>query len=184
MIAWKKYRKKTIYLLLTIISSVTLSVLFQPLLTNNALDVLVNIYSILAGFLIGVIALIGDPSSLPSGSWRIAEISTQNTFRKLRNTKNLLYVYLLTLFAIFAYKLVAVPETLEIIKGIPLGVKLIPYLSGLKDIVERGILFLSFVAFSYSFTLPNSLFSIQKKRVEKEIEDRREQANIKPSQNK
>lgn len=176
---WKKYRRKTAYLLLTIIGSGFFAVLFQPLLTDEALDVLVNIYSILAGFLIGVIALIGDPSSLPTGSWRVAESATSNTFRKLRSTKNLLYVYLVTLFVIFSYKLLAVPATLEVIKGLPFGHEALPFLSCVKVVVEQFILFLSFVAFSYSFTLPNSLFEIQKKRVEKEIENRRDQANIK-----
>ncbi|MDV2383792.1 hypothetical protein Q5N63_17100 [Vibrio cholerae] len=176
---WKKYRKKTAYLLLTLVGSGVFAVLFQPLLTEKALDVLVNIYSILAGFLIGVIALIGDPSSLPTGSWRVAESATSNTFRKLRSTKNLLYVYLITLFAIFSYKLIAVPETLEVIKELSFGLAALPYLKTVKIFVEQAILFLSFVAFSYSFTLPNSLFDIQKKRVEKEIENRREQANIK-----
>lgn len=176
---WTKYKKKSIFLLLTIIGSGCFSVLFQPLLTDKALDVLVNIYSILAGFLIGVIALIGDPSSLPAGSWRVAESSTKNTFRQLNSTKNLLYIYLITLFAIFSYKLLAVPAMLGVIKALPLGTEVLPYLSGLKVFVEQIILFFSFVAFSYSFTLPNSLFKIQKKRVEKEIENRREQANIK-----
>tara|TARA_Y100000588_G_scaffold301948_1_gene324036 strand:- start:271 stop:810 length:540 start_codon:yes stop_codon:yes gene_type:complete len=176
---WKKYRRKSIYLLLTIIGSGAFSVLFQPLLTDKALDVLVNIYSILAGFLVGVIALIGDPGSLPTGGWRVAESSTKNTFRKLNSTKNLLYVYLITLFAIFSYKLLAVPATVDLVKGLPFGAEALPYLSGVKVHVEQLILFLSFVAFSYSFTLPNSLFNIQKKRVEKEIENRREQANIK-----
>lgn len=176
---WKYYRKKTTYLLLTLIGSSVLAVYFQPLLTDKALDVLVNIYSILAGFLVGVIALIGDPSSLPSGSWRVAESATKNTFRKLRNTKNLLHVYLLTLFLIFSYKLLAVPETINVLKSIPIGLKILPYLSDLKSLVEQFILFLSFVAFSYSFTLPNNLFNIQRRRVEKEIECRREKSNIK-----
>ncbi|WP_283627787.1 hypothetical protein [Shewanella baltica] len=176
---WKKYRKKTIYLLLTIVFSGIFAVLLQPFLTDKALDVLVNIYSILAGFLVGVIALIGDPSSLPTGSWRVAENATQNTFRKLRSTKNLLYVYLLTLFAIFSYKLLAVPHALDVIKTTHWGLFILPYLSDFKVFVEQVILFLSFIAFSYSFTLPNSLFNIQKARVEKEIENRREQANIK-----
>lgn len=172
------------FLLLTIVCSGCFSVLFQPLLTDNALDVLVNIYSILAGFLIGVIALIGDPSSLPSGSWRVAESSIRNTFRQLKSTKNLLYVYLITLFAIFSYKLLAVPATLAVIKELPLGNKILPYLGDVKVLVEQIILFFSFVAFAYSFTLPNSLFNIQKKRVEKEIENRRELANIKKEPDK
>ncbi|AMF92383.1 hypothetical protein AL536_02575 [Vibrio fluvialis] len=175
----EKYRRKTIYLLLTIVSSGFFAVLFQPILTDKALDVLVNIYSILAGFLVGVIALIGDPSSLPNGSWRVAESATKNTFRKLSSTKNLLHVYLVTLFAIFSYKLFSVPQTIEIIKDLPYGTMLLPYLGKIKSFVEQVILFLSFVAFSYSFTLPNSLFNIQKMRVEKEIENRRKDANIK-----
>ncbi|OOE43991.1 hypothetical protein BZG06_10145 [Salinivibrio kushneri] len=178
MISWKKYMRKTIYLLLTIVFSGVFAVLFQPLLTDKALDVLVNIYSILAGFLVGVVALVGDPSSLPAGSWRVAENSTKNTFRKLRSTKSLLYVYLLTLLAIFSYKLLAVPEALEVIKRLPFSDDVIPYLSGLKEFSEQVILFLSFLAFSYSFTLPNSLFKIQKQRVEKEIEKRRQDDNI------
>ena len=176
---WRKYRAKTLYLLATVVVSICLSIVFQPFVTSKALDVLVNIYSILAGFLVGVIALIGDPSSLPSGSWRVAENATSNTFRKLRSTKNLLYIYLFTLLIIFMYKLVVVPEAILIIKNLPWGVKLLPYLSYLKELTEQFILFISFVAFSYSFTLPNSLFKIQKKRVEKEIESRREQAGIK-----
>lgn len=181
MSIWKSYLRKTVYLLITVSGSAVFAVLFQPLLTDKALDVLVNIYSILAGFLIGVIALIGDPSSLPSGSWRIAESATKNTFRKLRSTKNLLHIYLLTLFAIFSYKLFAVPQTLSAIKKLPygIGMGIIPYLPQVKSLFEIIILFLSFIAFSYSFTLPKSLFEIQKKRVEKEIESRRDKANIK-----
>lgn len=175
----RKYMRKTLYLFLTLVCSYFLAVLFQPLLTEKALDVLVNIYSILAGFLIGIIALIGDPSSLPSGSWRIAENATQNTFRKLKSTKNLLYIYLLTLFIIFSYKLLAVSETKDVIISLPFGIDLLEHLKTFKKITEEFILFLSFVAFSYSFTLPNSVFEIQKRRVEKEIESRREQANIK-----
>lgn len=145
MSSLKKYRKKTTYLFLTLVGSIVLSVFFQPLLSDKALDVLVNIYSILAGFLIGVIALIGDPSSLPSGSWRVAESATNNTLRRLRSTKNLLYVYLITLFLIFSYKLLAVPEAIGVVKTIPWGLKLIPYLSGIKIFAEQLILFLSFV---------------------------------------
>ena len=77
------------------------------------------------------------------------------------------------------YKLVVVPEAILVIKNLPWGVKLLPYLSYLKELTEQFILFISFVAFSYSFTLPNSLFNIQKKRVEKEIESRRQQSGIK-----
>lgn len=174
---YKKYIRKTRYLLFTLISSILLAILFQPLLTDKALDVLVNIYSILAGFLIGIIALIG-PNSLPKGSWRTAEISVKNIFRKLNSTKILLYIYLITLLFIFLYKLLAVSATIEVIKRLPLGIEILPYLSRLKICAERAILFLSFTAFSYSFKLPNLLFKIQKESIEKEIENRRRKVNI------
>jgi hypothetical protein len=105
---WKKYRNKTVFLFFTLLISGFLAATLQPVLNEKALDILVNIYSILAGFLIGVIALIGDPSSLPSGSWRIAEASTKNVFRNLQGTRNLLTVCLITLFCIFIYKLLSV----------------------------------------------------------------------------
>jgi len=178
MANWKKYQKKSIFLITSMLISGFLCVLFQPLLNEKALDLLVNIYSILAGFLIGVIALIGDPSSLPSGSWRIAESSTKNVFRNLQGTRNLLSIYLLTLFLIFMYKLLSVSgvETILNSYGItPLDKSL---LQTFKVWFEMGILFFSFIAFSYSFMLPAKLFSIQQQRVNKEIENRRKEANI------
>lgn len=175
---WKKYSKKTTSLLLTLIVSGSLSVFFQPLLNDNALDTLVNIYSILAGFLIGVIALIGDPASLPSGSWRIAEAATKNTFRSLQGTRNLLYIYLLTLFLIFLYKLLSIDGITSILisYGVTLDVK--SYLVVIKEWSELFILFCSFVAFGYSFKLPSKLYLIQYQRVNKEIASRRKEANI------
>jgi hypothetical protein len=178
MAAWNKYKKKSIFLMISLFVSGFLCVLFQPLLNEKALDILVNIYSILAGFLIGVIALIGDPSSLPSGSWRIAEASTKNVFRNLQGTKNLLTIYLITLFLIFMYKLLSLNGVVIILNnyGVPSIDK--AFLLMLKVWFEKGILFFSFVAFSYSFMLPAKLFSIQQQRVSKEIENRRKDSNI------
>lgn len=175
----KKHMKKTVYLITTCILSVFFAVLFQPLLTINALDTLVSIYSILAGFLIGIIALIGDPASLPLGSWRIAEASTRNTFRDLKGTRNLLYVYLVTLFCIFMYKLLSVDGVINILEPLQLEIDLRTVLLTMKEKSELFILFCSFVASSYSFVLPGKLFSIQEQRVEKEIARRRAEVNIK-----
>jgi hypothetical protein len=173
MAEWRKYVKKTIFLLLTIVVSGLFSYAFQPLVKGSSLDVLVNIYSILAGFLVGVIALIGDPSSLPTGSWRIAESASKNTFRSLHSTKNLLHAYLITLLLIFIYKLFFT-DGIEIIKTMSVwDVSISEYIQVAKKVMEHSILFLSSIAFIYSFTLPGKLFSIQKDRVEKEISSRR-----------
>lgn len=173
MAGWRRYIKKTIFLLLSIAVGSVFSFVFQPLVKSSSLDVLVNIYSILAGFLIGVIALIGDPSSLPKGSWRIAESASRNTYRSLQGARNLLYIYLITLLAIFMYKLLFV-DGLELIEKISiLNFNIGIYILRAKNIFEYIILFTSAVAFIYSFKLPGKLFSIQKDRVSKEIDDRR-----------
>lgn len=174
MAEWHKYVRKTLFLLLSIVVSGLFSYAFQPLVKESSLDVLVNIYSILAGFLVGVIALIGDPSSLPTGSWRIAESASKNTFRSLHSTKNLLYAYLITLLCIFIYKLIFV-DGIEVIKTISIwGFEFSSHIQAAKVYMEYAILFLSSVAFIYSFKLPEKLFSIQKDRVSREIESRRE----------
>lgn len=174
MAEWRKYIKKTTFLLITVVISGLFSYAFQPLVKESSLDVLVNIYSILAGFLVGVIALIGDPSSLPTGSWRIAESASKNTFRSLHSTKNLLYAYLITLLLIFIYKLFFT-DGVEIIKTISIcGINISEYVQDAKKAIEHSILFLSSIAFIYSFKLPGKLVSIQKDRVSKEIDSRRE----------
>lgn len=176
---FKQYRTKLIYFALTLVVSVFLAVLFQPLLNEKALDTLVNIYSILAGFLIGVIALLGDPTSLPAGSWRIAEASTRNIFRNLKSSRNLLFVYLITLFCIFIYKLLSIDGIIEILEPLELKMDLRSSLLKAKEWSELFILFCSFVASGYSFILPSKLFSIQKQRINKEIKRRRKESNIK-----
>ncbi len=176
---WKKYRKKSIFFIASLFVSFFFCIIFQPFLNEKALDLLVNIYSILAGFLIGVIALIGDPSSLPKGSWRIAESSSRNVYRNLQGTRNLLSIYLLTLFLIFMYKLLSVNGVEALFHSNNLTFVKKSTLQTIKVWSEMGILFLSFMAFSYSFKLPAKLFSIQQQRVNKEIESRRKKANIK-----
>lgn len=176
---WGKYKKKTLFLLTTLVVSIFFAVFFQPIINEKALDILVNIYSILAGFLIGVIALIGDPASMPVGSWRIAEAATKNTFRRLAGTRNLLYVYLITLFLIFMYKLLSVAALTTLLQPYINTTDSQPYLSSFKKWTELFILFFACIAFSYSFKLPAVLFKIQQSRVKKEIENRRTNANIK-----
>ncbi|WP_429216728.1 hypothetical protein [Aeromonas veronii] len=170
---WRKYTKKTFFLLLSIVVSSLFSYFLQPLVKGSSLDVLVNIYSILAGFLIGVIALIGDPSSLPTGSWRIAEHASKNTFRSLNSTKNLLHAYFITSLLIFIYKLVFIDGFDIVNKITPFGMDIHEYVITAKVFMEHSILFFSSIAFIYSLKLPGKLFSIQQARVSKEIDSRK-----------
>ncbi len=66
----------------------------QPLVHGNdqATSIIVTVCSILVGFLVAIIAIIGDPLLVPPGSWRIAEGNRQKTVQRLTRHKRLLNV--------------------------------------------------------------------------------------------
>lgn len=130
----------------------------QPLIhgNDNAINIIVTVFSILAGFLVAIITIIGDPSSLPSGGWQRARLGSEALYNRLTRHKLLFLMYLTTLLLIFVASLT---------KG-----KFI-----FLDIwIERVYLFFSIAAFSLSFQLPSSLMNLHKERIEHEIESRRE----------
>ena len=165
-------------LFIIIMVSIVLAKFLQPYINTDALDVLVNIYSILAGFIVGVIALIGDPTTMPSGDWVQAEKSLKNTMNRLKGTRNLLYVYLMTLFLIFVYKMGSVEFGIDLLKSIDFEGDPEQEIKSIKKQTEFFILFFAFVALFYSFKLPSKLFAIQQFRVEEEIKRRRREDNI------
>nr|WP_319491843.1 hypothetical protein [uncultured Desulfobacter sp.] len=129
----------------------------QPLIHDNtsAINIIVTVFSVLAGFLVAVITLIGDPASLPSGSWRRAELGSRVLYTRLTRHKLLFLLYLSTLFLIFISVLV---------KGkYPM----------LEIWIERIFMFFAISAFALSFQLPQALMNLHKERIENEIESRR-----------
>lgn len=130
----------------------------QPLIhgNDNAINIIVTVFSILAGFLVAIITIIGDPSSLPSGGWQRARLGSEVLYNRLTRHRLLFLLYLTTLLLIFVASL---------IKG-----KVII----LDTWIERIYLFFSIAAFSLSFQLPTSLMNLHKERIEHEIESRRE----------
>ena len=129
----------------------------QPLVHGNdqAAGIIVTVYSILAGFLVAIIAIVGDPLLVPPGSWRIAEGNREKTVRRLTRHKHLFYIYLLSLGMIFAAALVKGSHPTCTIW------------------LERGYLFLSVFAFVLSLCLPGALMRMQQERIDHIIESRR-----------
>ncbi|RZR30146.1 hypothetical protein D8T63_01475 [Vibrio vulnificus] len=170
------YNKFTIF---AAIASGIFSYLFYPLMNTDSMNALVSIYSILAGFLIGVISLLGDPMLIPSGSWRVAQASSANAYRSLTSTKMLLYIYLFTLLLIFVHKIIFVEN-----QSLPLEMafrdeieQFLLWAKSYKDCVDTIVLFFALLAFLFSFRLPSRLYEIQHQRVENEIEARRRREN-------
>jgi hypothetical protein len=131
--------------------------LAKPLMLENseALSVIVTAYSILAGFLVGIITMIGDPKSLPSGSWQVARLSSEIIYRRLKRHRFLFTAYLATIALIF------------------LSILLKKNHSDINAFVEYSYLFLAIFCFLYSLKLPSTLMQLQEERIEEEIKARR-----------
>jgi hypothetical protein len=135
----------------------------KPLIANNqdAINVIVTVFSILAGFLVALITLIGDPKSLPSGGWQVARLGSDLTYNRLMRQKWLFYIYLIALALIF------------------LSMLLKKEFQAINCVIEYGYMFFSIVAFMLSFKLPSMLMEMQKERIEQEITERRKAEGIK-----
>ncbi|TMO54108.1 hypothetical protein [Pseudoalteromonas phenolica] len=136
--------------------------LAQPLIHGNqdAINIIVTVFSILAGFLIAVITLVGDPKSLPSGGWQVAQLGSTSTNNRLVRKKYLFYCYLITLFMIFAAVLMK--------KSFPQVIILLEYI----------YLFFGFIGSILSFKLPAALLELQNERIQNEINERRKKEGI------
>ncbi len=134
----------------------------QPLIHGNqdAINVIVTVFSILAGFLVAVITLVGDPKSLPAGGWQVARLGSDLTYNRLIRHKWLFKAYLVTLFLIFVS---------IVIKNKYPTVQLI---------LEYGYMFFATISCFLSFKLPSALIELQQERIEHEITERRKKEGI------
>lgn len=69
---------------------------------SQAESIFVTVYSVLAGFLVAVIAVLGDPALLPSGNWQRAENHREAIEGRLIRHTWLFALYLMTIAVIFA----------------------------------------------------------------------------------
>lgn len=160
---------------LLILGSVILSAdaayLGQPLIRDNpeAIMIIATVMTVFAGFLVAIIAVLGDPTMIPRGSWRIAEVRhKQLETAVIRNTW-LFYIYLTAIGLLFLGVLVRKsPDTWLMLR--------------VKDGLEFAYLFFASLAFLFTLRLPVALGKIQLARSDAEIEARRAADGIKPTQ--
>ncbi len=134
----------------------------QPLISGNtqAINLIVTVFSILAGFLVGIITLLGDPAMLPGKTWRGAFLAKGLLARRILRKKFLFLAYLLTLALIMVSFLVQ--------KSQP----------ALNVWIERSYVFLGTFAFLASLQLPWTLSRIQIDRMEAEVSKRRQKVGL------
>lgn len=150
---------------LSVILSALVAYFAQPMVHENdqAINVVVTVFSVLAGFLVAIIAIVGDPALLPPGSWRAAEMERDKLDARIVRHKWLFIAYLVTLGLIFSALVVG--------KSMPSATVWL----------ERLFLFFGTFSFILSLQLPNVLMRVQRERIDAVIEHRRSSDKISKS---
>lgn len=148
------------YLLISAAIAIHISAVGQPLIHANvqAVNILVTVFSILGGFLIAVMSIVGIADEFTeNGTWRRKELYRETFKRKLTRYYLLFIFYLLTLALIFASSLLCKAHDIKINKYI-----------------EHMYLFTGIYSFLLSFALPGSLWKMYMKRYDQRIEEMKE----------
>jgi uncharacterized membrane protein len=128
----------------------------QPLVHGNqeAVGVIVNVFSILAGFLVTIMTLLGEPMLFRGATWRSEAVKRSNVYRRLVRHKWLFILYLLVLGLIFISTLITkkFPDHFTV------------------HWIERIYLGLATFAFCLSLTLPSRLMNLQLDRFDELVE--------------
>lgn len=131
----------------------------QPLIHDNsdASDVLINVFSILAGFLVAVMTIMGEPIFYRKKTWRYNKFARRNYVKSLIRHKDLFHAYLITLALIFLSRLIDSDSH-------PI----------FNLWLERSFIFFSVIAFLFSITLPDKLINKQLEKYDEQIEEKKE----------
>lgn len=130
---------------------------------TEALRILVTVFSILAGMLIAIITMLGDPRALYRGNWRRASAHRREIRRVLHRYELLFYVYLVVIALAFAAALFGESASD----------------AAMARWLERCALSVGAGALVCSFGLPAAIIRAQMERLDEEVNKRRA-----PTQNK
>ena len=125
--------------------------------SESALKVLATVLSILTGFLIAIITMLGDPRNLLAGSWRLGSVHRREIKRALNRFSALFYLYLAAIAMAFVASLVD--------GSIPCSV---------HRWIEHVALSVGAGALALSFGLPMAVRREQMRRLDEAVENRRD----------
>ncbi|MFS8182953.1 hypothetical protein ACMG4P_15550 [Pseudovibrio denitrificans] len=152
--------KRAILLLLSALTSGCVGYWGQPLLVqnSNAVNTIVTVFSILAGFLIAVITFIAEPVMKNARNWEELQLMKSTVERQMTRHKILFFLYLVTL-------------------GLALSMFLLPA-SFVETLKWFQVVFLGLACFVFllSFALPGSLMQLQMDKYEAALEDAKPKA--------
>lgn len=142
----------------------------HPLVRDNsdAITVLATVLTVFAGFLVAIIAILGDPAMIPGKSWREAQGRRPNLEAMVIRHVWLFYVYLIAIGLLFAGILIQ-KEPDAVVSPL------------IKGCLGSAYLFFGVLSFLLTLALPPTLGKIQLARNLAEIEARRNAAGIRPN---
>ena len=151
-------RKVATFVVIIVLSGVV-SCTAQPLIHGNekAVDLIVNVFSILAGFLVAIMTLFSDFSINNETNWREVTLKRHTISVRAAKNKNLFYCYLLVLVFVFISVLLS-KSTIE-------------WHQEVVKYAECIYLFLACIAWGYSLFLPNNIYRLQKEKLDSALKE-------------
>jgi cytochrome bd-type quinol oxidase subunit 2 len=119
--------------------------------TAEMIAVIAAVFSILAGVLIAVVSILGDPGMLMDQSWRYNYLASKEIQRKLHRNIDIFVLYIVILIALFIFAMITDKA------------------SKFYAIMQGTMFFLCAVGFFASVSLPFSLVRIQRDRLDAAI---------------
>lgn len=149
--------RKIAAIILTMIVAAVFAWAFQPGYhdNSNAIMLVATAFSVLAGFLITVLAITADDRSLRGANWRQDVVYFQLIKRDLRRHRNMFYLYLAVLLLAFV------------------GALDVQWLPPYQIALERLLLFLAAFAMLWSFRIPGYLMRRHMDLLDARIKERR-----------
>ncbi len=154
----KVSRKRLVFESVSIVLAVAASWFLQPWYHNSAsaVSVLVTVFSILAGFLAAVMAIVANDRVLRGRNWRQDTFYLRQIRRELLRHKITFHIYLVVLVLAFLTSISASWPSL------------------VQQAVEHALLFFATLGIVHSFQLPEVLSRKHVSAMEKQIRDRRD----------
>ena len=148
--------KRGVYIILSSLASLLVAWKWGVLLKSSeaSFDGIIAVFSILAGVLVAVISIVGDPSMLIPGNWRVGHEHAKDIQNKIARFSHLFSIYIITIFLVLFVQVAK-------INGLD------------RDYFYQILAFFVLFGFLLSLPLPYSLMAIQKERMSEEIRRRK-----------
>lgn len=154
-------RIAVLYVLFSLAISIFAGIRYGELLVgaDAFLSGVIDVFAILAGVLVAVISIVGDPSMLIPGNWRVGYEHAKDMQDRIARFSYLFSLYIITIGSVLFLRIVDFRKIDGFIW------------------LYKSTLVLSIFGILVSITLPFILMSIQKERMSEEVRRRKERAN-------